>query len=117
MQRAAIGAKGDGDAWPEIYRLYLRIGGRRLQKAVRLARRGEVDPDPETVALCLQWARLVLSSQRRYEALDAGVARRVGAFLLEMATLGFVDYFNAWARERSMVRDATLIADAFTDQG
>lgn len=75
----------------------------------RLARRGEVHPDPEIAALSLRWAQLVLSVPPRHASLNANWLLRAMALVVEVISAGWVRSFSESVHERRSRRLAERI--------
>lgn len=98
--------------WNKADQLFVKTGFRRMKKAILLARQDRLHPDPQVAAAALEWAMIVTSIERRPAQLDQSRWRRVGAIFLAVASLGSIDLYTAWLRERSLRRDAAEIMRA-----
>jgi hypothetical protein len=97
------------EQWKEANMLFARIGLGEIKRAIRLARQGKTHPDPRIAYQAIQWARSVSSIERRTAQLDSNGWLRFRALVIELASLGTVDLYTAWVRERSLKRDAADI--------
>jgi hypothetical protein len=95
--------------WKEANQLFAKTGLRQMKKAILLARQDRLHPDPQVAAAALEWALIVTSIERRPTQLDHSSWRRLGAIALEVASLGTIDLYTGWVRERSLRRDAREI--------
>jgi hypothetical protein len=92
-------------------------GVKEALRMERLAKRGEVHPDPEIAESALRWARLVLSVEPRYARLEASRWLRAPAFVVEIISAGFVRDFSGWIHERRSRRLAQRIVLAQERRG
>ncbi len=83
-----------------------------MKKAIQLAREGQLHPDPRVAAGALDWARLVSTIERKSTRLDDNRLLRIRAVVIELITLGTIDLYTGWVRERSLHRDADHILKA-----
>lgn len=95
--------------WAEVNRLQTQMGGMNLKHAIRLARKGKTHPDPNVARMSLVWARKVSTIEHQPARLDNSRWLRAGAFIVQVGSLGFLEPYTDWVRERSMRRDANTL--------
>jgi hypothetical protein len=100
------------EQWKEANMLFARIGLREMKRAILLARQGKSHPDPRVAAQAIEWARRVSLIECRTARLDSNGWLRFRAIVLELASLGTLDLYTGWIRERSSKRDAADILRA-----
>lgn len=94
----------------EAFRFFVGVGRLRMRKAIILARRGQVHPDPDVAAAALRWAHMVLACGPAHPEFDSSRLRRYRALLGEMTWLS--GSYAEWLRDRSLRRSAGLIIAA-----
>lgn len=94
----------------EAFRFFVGVGRVRMRRAIALARRGRVHPDPDVAAAALRWAHMVLACEPAHPEFDSSRLRRYRALLGEMTWVR--GSYAEWLRDRSLRRSASLIIAA-----